>query len=140
VPRFDAAAAAAGGKIYIFGGLDDAGDLVGVVEEYDPATNTCKPLSGAMLTPRHDLAAVTGSNGRIYLIGGMRHCSATDIVEEFDPATKKWRAMTPMPTARYLAGAAATADGRIFVLGGWQKISGTATATGVIEEGTLPTA
>ena len=109
------------------------------VEEYDPATDKWTVLTQPMITPRYDLAAVTGSNGRIYVIGGMRQCSAVDLVEEFNPTTKSWKQMTPMPTPRYGVGVAATTDGRIFVLGGWRKISGTYLATGVIEEGTLPT-
>jgi hypothetical protein len=136
--RFAAAAAAAGGKIYVFGGLDHKG-YVESVEEYDPATDKWTVLTQPMMTPRYDLAAVTGSNGRIYVIGGMRQCSGVDLVEEFNPTTKSWKQMTPMPTPRYGVGVAATTDGRIFVLGGWRKISGTYLATGVIEEGTLPT-
>src|SRR5262249_48040633 len=138
-PRFGAAAAAAAGKIYIFGGMDDQAKVLTSVEEYDPATNKWTVLNAAMPTPRYDLTAVTGSNGRIYVIGGMYQCSAVDVVEEFDPATKTWRVMTPMPTARYGAAAAATTDGRIFVLGGWKKVASTFSATGVIEQGVLPT-
>jgi len=137
--RFDAAAAVANGKIYVFGGIDALGELVTTVEEYDPATNKWTVLPHEMLTPRYDLAAVTGSNGRIYAIGGMYQCSAVDLVEEFDPVTKTWAQKTPMPTARYGAAAVATTDGRVFVLGGWKKVSNTFSAIGVIEEGTLPT-
>lgn len=135
--RYNAAAATAGGKIYVFGGIDEQG-YVATVEEYDPATDTWTVLEKQLLTPRYNLAAVTGSNGRIYVVGGIRQCSAVDLVEEFNPATKTWKQMTPMPTPRYGVGLAATADGRILVLGGWRKVSSTFLATGVIEEGTLP--
>ena len=136
--RFGGAAATAAGKIYVFGGIDK-GYVLDSVEEYDPVTDAWTVLPHAMPTPRYNLAAVTGSNGRIYVIGGMHHCSATDHVEEFNPATKTWKQMTPMPTPRYGAAAVATDDGHIFVLGGWRKISGTSSATSVIERGTLPT-
>lgn len=136
--RYNAAAATAGGKIYVFGGIDEQG-YVATVEEYDPATDTWTVLAEPLLTPRYNLAAVTGSNGRIYLVGGIHQCSAVDLVDEFNPTTKTWKQMTPMPTPRYGVGLAATADGRILVLGGWRKVSSTYLATGVIEEGSLPT-
>jgi N-acetylneuraminic acid mutarotase len=137
-PRHSAAAAAAAGKIYVFGGLDDHGVHIKSVEEYDPATNQWTLLNQEgvwMPRQRYNLAAVTGSNGRIYVIGGMFWCNALDAVDEFDPATKLWRLMTPMPTPRYSMAAAATADGRIFVLGGWKKVGNSYSSVGVIEEG-----
>ena len=136
--RFSAAAAVAGGKIYVFGGIDGAGVVIDRVDVYDPVADAWTASGQAMPTPRYDLSAVTGSNGRIYAIGGMRHCSAVDVVEEFDPATGQWAQMTPMATPRYGTAVVAATNRRIFVLGGWRKISGTFSETGAIEQGMLP--
>jgi N-acetylneuraminic acid mutarotase len=140
-PRLSHAAAVANGRIYVFGGIreEPVWTVTGVVEEYDPASDSWTELPHQMPTPRYDLAVVTGSNGRIYALGGMYDCSAVDVVEEFDPVTRTWRSLTPMPTARYGHAAVATDDGRIFLLGGWRKVAGTFYVTGVIEAGTLPT-
>jgi N-acetylneuraminic acid mutarotase len=43
--------------------------------------------------------------------------SPTDVVEEYDPATDRWRGMTKMPTARSGLGWG-TYQGMIYVLGG----------------------
>ena len=143
-PRFGAAAATANHKIYVFGGCNTHFCQLGSVEEYDPVIdtwNTLTELGSEMPTLRSSPAAVTGSNGRIYVIGGWDQggCNTTGAVEEFDPVAKTWRMMAPMPTPRGQAAAVATNDGRIFVLGGWQETSAAETVTiGAIEEGTLP--
>jgi N-acetylneuraminic acid mutarotase len=64
-------------------------------------------------------------NGKIYVIGGRLSAanvanmlsSATDVVEEYDPATDKWRVMTKMPYATSGEGWT-TFQGRIYVAGG----------------------
>ncbi len=68
-----------------------------------------------MPTPRNSLAATTGSDGRVYAIGGAQDHARTilDTLEVYDPATNTWLSsardeVEPMPTRRY-APAAATA-------------------------------
>jgi N-acetylneuraminic acid mutarotase len=127
--------------------------LIRTVEEYDPNANKWTLLTeehSMIPTPRWYCAAVTGSNGRIYLIGGCYSCgSVTDAVEEFDPVGKKWRVLSPMPTARAAPVAVATPDGRLLVLGGERMMTYHSASMGIdyeewgvtdeIEEGTLPT-
>jgi hypothetical protein len=80
----------------------------------------------AMPTPRAAFAAVTGLDGRIYAIGGLRHgnrevdlpSTILATVEAYDPATNTWSTMAPMPTPRYNLTAVVVADGSIYTLGG----------------------
>ena len=132
--RNAAAAAEAAGKIYVIGGSQLAEGapnpgpadnllVAGTNEAYDPATNRWESHR-AMPTPRnHPAIGVVG--GKIYLIGGRLAtanvanfvASPTDVVEEYDPATDRWRALARMPTARSGHGWA-TYQGRIYVAGG----------------------
>jgi N-acetylneuraminic acid mutarotase len=82
-----------------------------------------------MPTPRnHPAAGAVG--GKVYVIGGRLAApniggflsSNTDVVEEYDPATNAWRAMTKMPTARSGHGWT-THQGRIYVAGGEMRDS-----------------
>ena len=95
----------------------------GIVEEYDPATNTWRERT-SMPTPRNH--AVAGAvNGKIYVIGGRTGTafassgsSNLDVVEEYDPASDSWgSARARMPSARS-AMAAGVYEGRIYVTGG----------------------
>jgi hypothetical protein len=99
-------------------------------KRYSPATNSWAP-AGSMPTARDYLVAVTGTDGRIYVIGGLSGGVDVNVVERYDPSTGLWdcsqgdnspachtASLAPMPTAR--AGMAATLgpDGRIYVVGG----------------------
>jgi N-acetylneuraminic acid mutarotase len=132
--RNAAAAVEAGGKIYVIGGSGlgpgapnpaSAEQLLvtGANEVFDPATNKWESRQ-AMPTPRnHPAIGMVG--GKIYLIGGRIGSAnvanflaeATGVVEEYDPATDRWRVMSKMPTARSGEGWA-TYDGLIYVVGG----------------------
>jgi N-acetylneuraminic acid mutarotase len=135
IKRGAALAAAAGNKIYVVGGAttrsgsnDTAIDptrpqtVLGVLEEYDPESNTWKERS-AMPTSRNH-AAIGVVNGKIYVIGGRVGAAfiapSTDVsvVEEYDPATDSWSApLARMPTERS-ALAAGVYGGRILIAGG----------------------
>jgi N-acetylneuraminic acid mutarotase len=133
-PRSAGAAVAAGGKIYVIGGSGlgpgapnppsvEQMLVLGTNEAYDPETNTWETRR-AMPTPRNH-PAIGEVGGKIYVIGGRIGgpnvanliSSPTDVVEEYDPATDKWRAMAKMPTPRSGHGWA-TYQGRIYVAGG----------------------
>ncbi len=93
-PRFNlGVAAASNGKIYAIGGVVvyyGSYHTVGVVEEYDPATNTWTSRA-SLPTPQSGLAAVAASNGKIYAI-------SEGATEEYDPATDTWTSRASMPT------------------------------------------
>jgi len=129
-------AAAAGGKIYVIGGASvHPGSKetsihprrphrsLGSNEGYDPATNTWAARSDMPTARNH--AAVGVVNDKIYVIGGRvgaafmtTPASATDLVEEYDPATDQWGPLKrSMPTPRS-AMASGTYKGKIYVAGG----------------------
>ncbi len=77
------------GKIYAVGGTTrDAPHLptrvVDTVEVYDPTTDTWARV-GCLPTLRTDLAAATGPDGRIYVIGGAATAGPLNTVEAFTP-------------------------------------------------------
>ena len=136
-PAHHTAQAELNGKIYVVGGFkasntDKPGWLpIDNAWEYDGSADSWKPLAN-MPTPRGAGAAVV-FNGKILVIGGAgmhpgvaplpigfigaAHRSL-DTVEEYDPATNSWRALSPMPTARnHMAGVGAV-GGKIYVIGG----------------------
>jgi len=63
---------------------------------------------------RIGLAAATGSNGRVYAIGGVGGTSVD--VYEYDPTANTWTVRTPISVLQGGARAAIGPDGRIFVL------------------------
>ena len=150
------AAAAASGKIYVFGGSgamrqEDPSGTLDTAWEYDPAADAWKSI--AKLTSKRTAAAAAEVGGKIYLIGG-----STDITgpnganlnaglvvgtnESYDPATNRWESHRVMPTPRNHP-AIGVIGGKIYVIGGRlaaNNIGGfTASNTDVVEEYTPAT-
>lgn len=71
-----------------------------------------------MPTPRTELAAVVGADGRIYTIGGRSSGGASGVVEVYDPSTNSWTTRAPMPTPRYGLAAVLGSDNRVYAIGG----------------------
>ncbi len=130
----------ANGKIYAIGGRTSIGDdsmvqqEASLVDEYDPNTNIWVTKK-AMLYPHALHTATTGSNGKIYSLGGVikitvdnyndpRYIilaasgSISNIVQQYDPSTDSWSLKNPMPRERAFHAAAATTNGFIYVFGG----------------------
>src|SRR5438105_9099306 len=133
------AATGADGRVYTMGGKgpeneqdpNDERDL-GVVEAYDPSSNTwacstddassgCATHTLAPLpTPRQRLAAALGDDGRLYVLGGYNPSEGyLATVEAYAPATNTWRTLAPPPTPRGFLAAARGGDGRIYAIGGY---------------------
>ena len=118
-PRSGLSACAVGGKIYALGGQDGiggpgGGNLLAVVEEYDPVTNrwtTKKPMSSA-----RSAFGVSVVDGKIYAFGGLTDGSPQS-VEMYDPATDKWTEKPDMPTGRW-GFSACCVGSRIYAIGG----------------------
>jgi N-acetylneuraminic acid mutarotase len=129
-----AAVAAKDGKIYVIGGWatrNGFNDPVALttVQAYDPVTNTWA-AKAPMPTPRYWLAAVLGSDGKIYAIGG-ESTTTTSLqnVEAYNPVTNVWTKVAPMPnttqgrlsiTGRNALGAAAGKT-KIYAIGGTEE-------------------
>lgn len=72
----------------------------------------------AMPSARTAVGAATGSDGRIYVIGGYTD-RPVNYVQAYIPQTKAWTNVTPLQTARSGAAVARTPDGRIYAIGGY---------------------
>ncbi len=113
---------AAGGKLYVFGGLAPGWKPMGMVFEYDPAVDrwTRKRDMPAFL---HHVALAT-VNGKIYMFGGFElpgkgpaAWAPVSTTWEYDPTADSWRSMAPAPMARG-AHNAVVVDNRVHVIGG----------------------
>ena len=112
--RNHAFAGAVNGKIYVIGGrigspFITVAQNVGVVEEYDPATDQWGPPRRPMPTPRSGGGWDT-HGGRIYVAGGEAQTRemtpAFRALEAYEPATDTWSILPSMPVPRHgVAGA-----------------------------------
>jgi len=108
--RFNLAASAVGGKLYVLGGVDSSGSL-NVVEVYDPIANTWT-TAAPMPTARGSFS-VAILNGKIYAMGG-----GTSNVDVYDPSNDSWSVIAPNLTARNSPAAATDNNGVIYLFGG----------------------
>ncbi|HEX8622308.1 MAG TPA: kelch repeat-containing protein [Allosphingosinicella sp.] len=104
------------GKIYVAGGRAPGGSAF---EMYDPATDTWEKLPD-LPTQRNHLA-MAALNGKIIVAGGRTGPGFTarrlDVVEIYDPKTRRWTRGAPLPAPRAgIMGAAV--GGCMFVFGG----------------------
>jgi N-acetylneuraminic acid mutarotase len=113
---------AAAGKMYVFCGLAPGWKPIGMVYEYDPATDKWTKKKPMPVATHH--VAFTEYRGKIYAFGGFvlpasgpPAWTPVDSAWEYDPAADSWKALAPMPTKRGSPVAAAAGD-RIYVIGG----------------------
>jgi len=124
-PHEEVIGQAANGKMYVFAGLVSAPIWlpVGMVYEYDPATNQWTKKK-PMALPAHHLA-LTEYGGKIYVFGGFTEGKVGNLAAwtpvnnafEYDPMKDTWKPLAPMPTKRGAA-VAGTVNGKIYVIGG----------------------
>ncbi|HSB73908.1 MAG TPA: hypothetical protein VLT62_31665 [Candidatus Methylomirabilis sp.] len=122
--------AAAGGKVYVFGGLAPGWKPKGLVYEYDPAADRWTKKKPMPLASHH--VAFADLNGKIYAFGGFVPPASgppawvpIDNVWEYDPVADAWKALAPMPTKRG-SPVAAVVGGKIYVIGGASMHPGSA--------------
>ncbi len=113
---------AAGGKLYVFGGLAPGWTPKALVYEYDPATDKWAKKNPMPLPSHH--VALAEINGKIHVIGGFTKPASgptawvpIDNHWEYDPAADSWKPLAPLPTKRGSPNAAVV-GGRIYVIGG----------------------
>jgi hypothetical protein len=100
------------GRVLYIGGRTGAGQgtLVTapgqIIVEFDPVSNTVTSCESAGFTPRHSCSAGVvqlPAGPRVYVAGGYTDTSPTSIpvntVEEYNPDTRTWRTVAPMPQA-----------------------------------------
>jgi len=116
--RYNAAAVAFGGKIYVIGGRE-RNELIKSIEIFDPDSNEWSK-SNYHLKHRREGAAAVVYDGKIYVIGGYdSDGSYLDSVEIFDPQKETGDEIeNTMNFPRALLGAV-TVEDTIFALGGF---------------------
>ncbi|GAC1576777.1 MAG: hypothetical protein NVS3B18_10590 [Candidatus Dormibacteria bacterium] len=121
-----AATAGRDGRIYAIGGTPSSTigpDNTNIVEAYTPGTNGWVTVA-PMPTARYGLAAATGSDGRIYAMGGATLANSGSVtfnaVEAYTPGTKRWATVASMPAEGSGIAAATGSDGRIYAIGAGQ--------------------
>jgi N-acetylneuraminic acid mutarotase len=113
---------AAGGKLYVFGGLGLDWKAMGMVMEYDPVIDKWTRKRDMPRNLHH--VALAEVKGRIYMFGGFTLPEKgkpmwvpVNHTWEYDPQADSWRALAPLPVARGSANAMHV-NGRIHVIGG----------------------
>ncbi len=121
-PAEELLGAAAGGKLYVFAGLNPGWKPKALVYEYDPASDKWTKKKPMALASHH--VAIAEMNGKIYAFGGFvlpasgpAAWQPVDNAFEYDPVTDVWKALAPMPTKRGAAVAAAV-NNKLYVIGG----------------------
>jgi len=124
-PRSDLAAATVGGKIYVFGGCDAAGNFLADVDVYNPVTDTWSAAPADMPTARAGMYPVATKGGTVYVIGGWDGIGfGLSTNEAYKVSQDTWTAgLLPMPTPRAEVGAVGH-GGRIYIVGGSQPAFG----------------
>ena len=114
--RAAAAAAIAGGRLYVLGGVDGRRSLARVAFALDLRTGRWSRLPGP--SPREHLAAAAAGT-RVYALAGRSAGIDTNtaLFEAYDPRTRRWTRLAPVPQARGGTGAALV-NGRIVSVGG----------------------
>ena len=75
-----------------------------------------------LLTPRAEVA-VASVDGKIYVLGGAApRTTASQLNQEYDPATDRWRDRAPLPHAMTPCGAVGL-NGKLYAIGGFTKMS-----------------
>lgn len=124
---------AAGGKLYVFGGIEQGTIPRGLVYAYDADSDSWTKKQN-MAQPRHHTAQAELA-GKIYVFGGFAAGNASDglgwvptnTAMEYDAAADRWKELRPMPTPRGAA-IAASLEGKLYVVGGGAMPPGKAPA------------
>lgn len=105
--------------IYTFGGRTNGttGTEIATVRSYSVSANTWS-TQASMPVATAGSAAVAGSDGKYYVIGGTAGGVVTNLVQVYDPAGDSWTLATPLPMAVTGTGGATDASGRLVVVGG----------------------
>jgi RHS repeat-associated protein len=111
------------GRVFIFGGVGGDGQVLGVAEVFDPATQKFTDLQVDGLTPRAGHTATLLTDGRVILIGGVgADGNLSGEAQLWEPLTGKVSgAAAGLSTSRQRHTATLTADGQVLVWGGTQK-------------------
>jgi hypothetical protein len=104
------------GDIIVMGGgvLDFE---AGVINRYDPPTNTWSTIGGVE-GGTWLIATALGPDGLIYKSGGVTAGSLPPMVYRYDASANTWTRVADLNEGRVQSGMATGADGRIYIVGG----------------------
>jgi hypothetical protein len=88
--RYGHCAVVVGGAVYVLGGVDAGGNLLGDLEIYTASAGQTEP--GSPLPNATSFAACCVQQGEIWLFGGVTHSGVTDAVYIYTPLSDAWRA------------------------------------------------
>ena len=113
------AGAVVGSYFYVIGGEATGGVRNGLVQRYDPGTNTWDNTAPTMPTPGSNLcAAVVGTD--IYIPGGYTGTAYLSTLQVFHTATNTWETVATDPVPVTTSGPACTSfGGKVYVFGGY---------------------
>ena len=119
-PRFNFAAAAAGGRAYAFGGINGrqpGSSMLASVESFDPATNTWTARQ-SMTGPRAGPAAAADGHF-IYVVGGNvgGACPIANL-DRYDTQLDAWGPLDPMPAGPRRNLSAVVVGRTLYAIGG----------------------
>lgn len=100
------------------------------VATFDAATDAGVAPVAPMATARSLLGAVTGTDGRVRVFGGLTLVALTSSVEAYDAKSNSWTDGTFGKVGRYAHAVAQSAGGDVYVIGG---TSNGKTAIGTVE-------
>uniref|UniRef100_A0A3Q3GGT8 Kelch-like family member 29 n=1 Tax=Labrus bergylta TaxID=56723 RepID=A0A3Q3GGT8_9LABR len=110
-PVHSAAATVCGGKVFVFGGVNEAGRSAGVLQSYVPQSNTWSFIESPMIDNKY--APAVSLNGFIFILGGA-YARATTI---YDPDRGNIKAGPNMNHSRQFC-SAVILEGKIYATGG----------------------
>jgi hypothetical protein len=104
--------------LYLIGGVDTAGIVLDLVQEYDPAADTWRERARMPLAREHFGAALLDT--LIYVVAGREKGQggvSVTAFQAYDPVADRWQTLPNLPTARSGLSLAA-AKGRLYAIGG----------------------
>ena len=116
--KWMAAGQANGSGMLAIGGFDGAGHAFPDVDRFD---GTMWSTVAFMPTARGKLAATTGPNQAVYVVGGNDGSKVLGTVESYQTSNNQWQTLAAMPTPREglcLAWVSGTGSGRLYAIGG----------------------
>jgi DNA-binding CsgD family transcriptional regulator len=110
------------GRVAIIGGNQIAGrgnlsPLVALTEIYDPASGTFSPARD-LNEARQTMSAITLSDGRVLVVGGVADQGDPRTAEVFEPGTRSWSLTGALSIQRLRPAVGLLQGGRVLVAGG----------------------
>lgn len=117
-----------GGRWFIFGGLDAAGNVLNDGAIYEPASDSWTVISANTGSPSgRQLASAVWTGLRVLVVGGTDAASSRALADgaKYDPETNSWLALPDLPVGRVEPLLANLSSGQVVVSWGGYSASGT---------------